>query len=189
MTETGLCRLAALKYALELINEREAELGIPVAQCTARPTYGGDIGAIIQFVVDKGDEIFTACLLNPSGLVLLPNPDPPAPRPRPRRFKTLEAHVRQLIYARNWRQRHRASCRAYYRDYYRKNRRRILAKHKAWKGRDGYSAAYYRKNAEAIKARVRANYDPERQRIYYLKNIEKIKARKRQLYRQRRGKK
>jgi hypothetical protein len=62
LDETGICRLAALKYALELINEREAELGLPLADPAAQPTYDGHVPALIRFVVLKADEIQTANL-------------------------------------------------------------------------------------------------------------------------------
>jgi hypothetical protein len=63
--ETGICRLAALKYALELINEREIELGIPLADPAAHPNYDGHVPALIRFVILKADEIGTANLHRP----------------------------------------------------------------------------------------------------------------------------
>jgi len=58
--DVGRCRLAALKYALELINEKEADLGLPMADATARPNYEGTAAALIRFVVVKADQIQAA---------------------------------------------------------------------------------------------------------------------------------
>jgi hypothetical protein len=58
--EVGRCRVAALKYALELIIEREESLGLPMADASARPNYGGLGEALIKFVVTKADQIAAA---------------------------------------------------------------------------------------------------------------------------------
>jgi len=58
--EVGRCRVAALRYALELINEKEADLGLPMADASARPNYDGTAAALVKFVVAKADQIQAA---------------------------------------------------------------------------------------------------------------------------------
>ena len=79
LTDIGWCRLAALVYGLQLINEKHAEIGVTenfngyVTECYNRFDFGPHL---VRFVITKGDQIHHAWKTT--------EPDPP-PKPTIRR--------------------------------------------------------------------------------------------------------
>lgn len=164
LSEISLCRLAALKYALELINEKEDELGIPRAGPNAIPSFDAD--AIARFVISKGEQIQQA-YASQGGRPMIAPADPKS---------------RRRLSLKKWRYFNHAKQRNYARAYYKTNRDRLIARLRAWRARTGYDLSWYQKNKARVKAGRRRTYNPAKAAAYYQANAERIKALRRASY-------